>query len=269
MKIGVFDSGLGGLTILKSMIKKLPQYHYVYLGDNARVPYGNRSADLIYQFTTQAVDFLVKKNCSLIILACNTSTATSLKRIQQEYLPKRYPNTKVLGVIRPTVEEIVNKKYKKIGVIGTKATVNSYAFKKEILKLAPKALVYQKACPLLVPYIEDGHHNKKILELLLKDYLKNIKNKIDVLILGCTHYEIIKNNIKKIVGKKVKIISEGEKVANSLKKYLINHQEIEKKLIKDGKIELYFTDFSQDYEKIIKIFFGKYASDYQFNYVKI
>lgn len=269
MNIGVFDSGLGGLTILKSFIKKLPQYNYIYLGDNARVPYGNRSVDLIYKFTTEAIDFFVKKNCLLIIIACNTSTAAALRKIQQEYLPKNYKNIKVLGVIRPTVEEIIEKKYKKVGIIGTNATINSNAFKKEILKLNPNIIVYQKACPLLVSYIEDGNKNKKILKLLLDDYLKDIKNTIDALVLGCTHYEIIKNEIKKVIGINVKIISEGKIVAKSLEKYLKKHQEIEKKLTKNNKVELYFTDFSQNYKKIIKIFFGRYSKTYHFFQTKI
>ncbi|GAB4219311.1 MAG: glutamate racemase [Candidatus Microgenomates bacterium] len=269
MNIGIFDSGLGGLTILKSFIKNLPQYNYIYLGDNARVPYGNRSDDLIYEFTTEAIDFFVKKNCLLIIIACNTSTAAALRKIQQEYLPKKYQNIKVLGVIRPTVEKVIENKYKKVGIIGTNATINSQAFKKEILKLNPSITIYQKGCPLLVPYIEDGNKNKKILKLLLKDYLKDIKNKIEALVLGCTHYEIIKNEIKKVTGKNVKIISEGEIVAMSLKKYLNNHQEIERKLAKNKKIELYFTDFNRNYEKIMKIFFGKYWKNYQFSHVKI
>lgn len=268
MNIGVFDSGLGGLTILKSIIKKLPQYHYIYLGDNARVPYGNRSFETIYEFTCQAIDFLVKKNCSLIIIACNTSTAAALRKIQQEYLPAKYEGVKVLGVIRPTVEEIIDKKYKKIGVIGTKATINSKAFKKEIKKNNPKALVFQKACPLLVPYIEDSNKNKKILKLILKEYLKNLKNKIEALILGCTHYEIIKNEIKKEVGKKIKVIGEGEIVVDSLRKYLNKHQEIEKILEKKSKIELFFTDFSQDYEKLIKLFFGKDIYKYEVFHIK-
>ncbi|MGB9883084.1 MAG: glutamate racemase [Microgenomates group bacterium] len=268
MNIGVFDSGLGGLTILKGFLKKLPQYNYIYLGDNARVPYGNRSAQLIYQFTQEAVDFLVKKNCSLIIIACNTSTANALKKIQTEYLPKKYPQVKVLGVIRPTVEKVFEKKYQKIGVIATKATVNSNAFKKEIKKFLPKAIVYQQACPLLVPYIEDSEKDKRVLKLLLANYLKSIKNKIEVLILGCTHYEIIKDQIQKEVGK-IKVISQSEIVAESLKKYLSNHPEIEKKLEKKGQVQYFLTDFSLDYQRLIKKFLGRYFPNKNIHKVKL
>lgn len=276
MNIGVFDSGLGGLTILKKLLKELPQYNYIYLGDNARVPYGNRSPEIIYSFTKQAVDFLMKKNCKLVIIACNTSTSTSLKKIQTEYLPKFYPDRKVLGVIKPVVEEIksqisnnkyqINKKYQilnnKIGVIGTKATVNSEAFVREIKKTLPKAEVFQQACPLLVPYIEDGAKNKKILELILKEYLSDlIKKNIDSLILACTHYELVKKEIQAITGTKIKVISEGSLVAAKLKEYLNNHREIEKKLEKNKKVSYFVTDLSQDYKKLMKLFLGKYLTE--------
>lgn len=258
MNIGVFDSGLGGLTILKALLKELPQYSYVYLGDNARVPYGNRSPETIYKFTKEAVEFLFKKNCQLIIVACNTSTSTSLHRIQQEYLPKFFPGRKVLGVIKPIVEELGVKSYElggRIGVIGTKATVNSGAFVREIKKVLPKAEIFQQACPLLVPYIEDSARNKKILQLILEEYLRDLINKkIDILILACTHYEIIEKEIEKIVGKDVKVISEGKITAIKLKNYLPRHPEVETKLEKKGKISYFFTDPNQDNKKLIKLF---------------
>src|SRR3989339_927108 len=242
MKIGVFDSGLGGLTILKALLKELPQYNYVYLGDNARVPYGNRSPETIYEFTKQAVEFLFKKNCKIIILACNTATSTSLKKIQQEYLPKHYPDRRVLGVIKPVVEElesqIINNKTQKIGIIGTKATVNSGAFVREIDKTLPNSSVYQQACPLLVPFIEDGLKNNKVLKLILKEYLDGLlKEKIKALVLACTHYEVIEKEIQKTIGREIKIISEGKIIAKKLEEYLQNHQEIEKKLEKHKKVE--------------------------------
>lgn len=255
MKIGVFDSGLGGLTILKTFLKKLPQYDYVYYGDNARVPYGNRSPEIIYQFTKEAVDFLFKKKCGLIILACNTSTSVCLKKIQQEYIPKYYPNIKVLGVIRPIIESIEKIKSLQIGVIGTKATINSKAFIREINKVLPKSKVFQKACPLLVPFIENSIKNKKILNLLLKEYLNPlIKKNIDLLILGCTHYEIIKKEISKVLGKKIKILSEGIIVAQKLKDYLFRHPEIESKLDKNSKVEYNFSDKNYENKKLIDLF---------------
>jgi len=281
MKIGVFDSGLGGLTILKALLKKLPQYNYVYLGDNARVPYGNRSPETIYEFTKQAVEFLFKKNCKIIILACNTATSTSLRRIQQEYLPKYYPDRRVLGVIKPVVEvlesqitnikyQIINNKTNSIGIIGTKATVNSGAFVREINKLLPDASVHQQACPLLVPFIEDGSKNNKVLKPILKEYLDGLlKEKIKTLVLACTHYEVIEKEIQKIIGREIKIISEGKIVAKKLGDYLKNHLEIEKKLEKHKKIEYYVTDLNPDYEKIIKIFLGKGLNKNEILYSKL
>jgi len=256
MKIGVFDSGLGGLTVLKAFLKELPQYDYVYFGDNARVPYGNRSPEVIYQFTKEAIDFLVEKNCQLIIIACNTSTSTSLRKIQREYLPKKYPHIKVLGIIRPVIEKItLDEKPKKIGVIGTKATVNSQAFIREIKKTLPKVEIYQQACPLLVPYIEDSMKNKKVLQLLLQEYLSPlIKKKITHLILGCTHYEIIKKEIKEIVGENVEVITEGKIAALKLRDYLLRHREIEKKLSKNSQVEYHFSDKNSDYKKLMEVF---------------
>lgn len=258
MNIGVFDSGLGGLTILKAFLKKLPQYNYIYLGDNARVPYGNRSSEIIYQFTKEAVEFLFRKNCQLIIIACNTSTSTSLRKIQQEYLPQFYPDRKVLGVIKPVVEELGVRSYElggRIGVIGTKATVSSEAFVREIKKTLPKAKVYQQACPLLVPYIEDSRRNKKILQLMIEEYLEGLmKKNIDSLLLACTHYEIIKKEIQAMVGSKIKVISEGKIVAEKLKDYLKRHPEVEKKLEKKKQISYFFTDLNQDYKKLMRFF---------------
>jgi glutamate racemase len=255
MNIGVFDSGLGGLTILKALLKELPQYNYVYLGDNARVPYGNRSPETIYQFTKEAVEFLFKKNCQLIIIACNTSTSTSLHKIQQEYLPEFFPDRKVLGVIKPVVEVINERGDKRIGVIGTKATINSGAFVREIKKVLPSTKIFQQACPLLVPYIEDSGRNKKILTLILEEYLGGLLNKkINTLILACTHYEIIENEIQNIVGRDIKVISEGTITAIKLKEYLVRHPEIEKKLEKKKQISYFFTDKNQDNKKLIDLF---------------
>jgi len=255
MNIGVFDSGLGGLTILKALIKRLPQYNYFYLGDNARVPYGNRSPEIIYEFTKEAVDFLFKKNCQLIIIACNTSTSTSLRKIQTEYLAKHYPDRKVLGVIKPAVEEIGEKKFKKIGIIGTKTTINSGAFVREIKKILPKAEVFQQPCPLLVPYIEDSGRNQQILKLMLKEYLKELKEKnIGSLLLACTHYEILEKQIKKEIGEKVKVISEGKLVAKKLEDYLRRHPEIEQKLGKSHQVNYCFTDINADYQRLMRLF---------------
>ncbi|KKQ24192.1 MAG: Glutamate racemase [Candidatus Roizmanbacteria bacterium GW2011_GWC2_37_13] len=255
MNIGVFDSGLGGLTIFKALRKELPQYNYIYFGDNARVPYGNRSPEIIYQFTKEAVDFLFKKKCQLIIIACNSSTSTSLRKIQREYLPKFYPDLRVLGVIKPVIEKLKDSRLERIGIIGTKATIKSEAFIHEIKKVIPTAIVFQQPCPLLVPYIEDSMRNKKVLQLLLKEYLDPlIKRKINSLILACTHYGIIEKEIKNIVGSNIDVISEERIVAEKLKDYLKRHPKIERKLDKQKKVEFHFTDPRSDYKKLTKLF---------------
>ncbi len=270
MNIGVFDSGLGGLTILKSLLEELPEYNYIYLGDNARVPYGNRSPETIYEFTKEAIEFLFKKDCQLIILACNTATSTSLHKIQQKYLPKFYPDRRVLGVIKPVTERITDKHFKKVAVIGTKATINSGAFNREIKKTLPDALVFQKACPLLVPYIEDAGRNEKILQLILKEYLSELKKEeIDSLVLACTHYEIIRKEIQKEVGPEVEVISEGKIVAEKLRDYLARHPDIEKKLEKKKQRTYFVTDLSQDFKKLMKLFLGSYSEEDLIKQIKI
>lgn len=267
MKIGIFDSGLGGLVILRQIIKILPAYDYVYLGDNARVPYGGRSEKLIYQFTKEAVDFLMEKNCLLVLIACNTATASALRQLQQNYLPeqisqeiwpglpKKYPARKILGVIRPAVEAAIEEGGKRVGVIGTSTTVHTRAFVKELKKLSAKISVYQQAAPLLVPIIEEGELNWPGTALILKKYLQPLlKRKIDTLILGCTHYGLIKNKIQKIVGKGINIISEGEVTAAKLKDYLKRHSEIERKLSRGGERFYYVTDLNKRYEKLARFF---------------
>ncbi len=259
MFIGVFDSGFGGLNILWGIVKKMPEYDYIYLGDTARAPYGTRSQESVYEFTRQAVDFLFKNNCELIILACNTASSEALRKIQQEYLSKYYPNKRVLGVLIPAVEEAVGKtKNKKVGVIATEGTVNSKAFIREINKIDPKIKVFQKACPLLVPLVEVGEQDSKIADSALENYLKPlIKNKIDILILGCTHYGILEKKIRKIVGPKINIISEAKIVAEKLKDYLERHEEIENKIGKNKKIIFYTTDLTDKFKKLGSKFFGK------------
>ncbi len=257
MKIGIFDSGLGGLSILRELIKDLPKYDYVYLGDNARVPYGGRSTELVYKFTKQALDFLFAKNCLLVIIACNTATASALKKIQQEYLPKKYPDRKVLGVIRPAVEAAIEGQYKKVGVIGTHTTINTETFVKELKKLSPQIEVFQQACPLLVPIIEEGELDWEGLNLILDKYFSDLKKEqIDSLILGCTHYGLIEKNIQKTIGKNVKIISEGKEVAKKLKDYFKRHPETEKKLTENKTRQYFVTDLNPRYLQMAKLFLG-------------
>jgi len=257
--IGIFDSGFGGLNIMKGIVKKMPEYNYVYLGDTARVPYGTRSKEIIYDFTKQAVDFLFSKDCELVILACNTASSDALRAIQQEYLPTYYPNKKVLGVIIPTIEFALTKtENKRIGVMATEGTVSSKSFIRELLKSDRHIKVFQNPCPLLVPIIEAGEHNSKITDIVLEKYLKPlIDNKIDTLILGCTHYGILESRIKKIVGKNIKIISEENILAKKLKDYLFKHKEIERVLAKKGKYEFYSTDLTKKFDVLGSKFFGK------------
>jgi glutamate racemase len=257
--IGVFDSGFGGINILKGIVKELPQYNYLYLGDTARTPYGTRSGEVIYEFTKQAVDFMFKNGCELIILACNTASSEALRKIQQEYLPKHYPGKKVLGVLIPAVEEAsVKTRNNKIGVIATESTVRANAFRIELKKINSKNKVFQNPCPLLVPIVETGEQNSKITDIILEKYLKPLKKKnIDTLILGCTHYGILENKIKKIIGPKIKIISESKIVPKKLKEYLHKHKDIEQKIGKNGIVNFYSTDLTDNFIKLGSKFFGK------------
>jgi glutamate racemase len=258
MRIGIFDSGLGGLIILKEIVKKLPQYDYIYLGDNARTPYGNRSQEIIYKFTEQAVDFLFKQDCELIIIACNTASAEALRKIQQEWLPQNYADRRVLGVIRPVIEKAVEIGKKKIGVIGTKATVNSQAYIREIEKLNPQLEVVQQACPLLVPLVEEGWEKRPETKKILRSYLKPLKlANVDTLILGCTHYSILFKEIQRMMGKQVKVLNSGEIVADSLVSYLQRHPEIEDKLDKNSQYKFFVTDLSERYQELGAKWFGQ------------
>jgi len=257
--IGVFDSGFGGLSIMKGLIKGLPEYDFMYLGDTARVPYGNRSKEIIYEFTKQAVNFLFGKNCQIIILACNTASSDALRKIQQEYLPKNHPGKKVLGVLIPATEHAAAKtKNGKIGVIATEATIKSGAFKRELKKLNSKLKVFQNACPLLVPIVESGEYNSKIADIALGKYIKPLLSKnIDTLILGCTHYGILENKIKRLAGKEVAIVNESKIVAEKLRNYLQRHHEIEIKLSKKGKQIFYSTDLTDKFVILGSKFMGK------------
>lgn len=256
--IGIFDSGLGGLAILKEVVKRLPKYNYIYLGDNARVPYGGRSHDLIYQYTKQAVDFLFSKDCELIILACNSATVSSLRKLQQEYLPKYQLNKKILGVVFPAVEEVIEKNDKKIGIIATNATINSKVYDKEILKKNPDAKIFSQACPLLVPIIEADELDWEGLDLILEKYLKPLKaENIESLILGCTHYGLIESKIQKIVGDSVKMINQGKTTALKLHDYLERHSEVDLKLIKQSQKRFYVTDINKGYKNLARKFFGE------------
>lgn len=244
--IGIFDSGYGGLTVLEDIRNELPQYDYLYLGDNARAPYGPRSFDVIYEYTLQAVEELFDRGCKLIILACNTASAKALRTIQQKDLQRIAPDKRVLGVIRPSAE-IIGKltESKKIGILATKGTVESNSYVLEINKLWPGLTVYQHACPLWVPLIESSEHHTKEGKAFIHNDVKvllKMSQEIDTIILGCTHYPIILDQIKSVVPDHIKIIAQGKIVAKSLVKYLENHPEIEKKCSKKGKIHYLTTE---------------------------
>jgi glutamate racemase len=255
--IGVFDSGYGGLSILKYLVEKLPQYRYVYLGDNARAPYGDRSSEVVYEYTEQAVAFLEKKGCRLIIIACNTSSAEALRKIQQRLVAEGSP-TKVLGVIVPSAEEAVLKtKNGHIGVLATDGTVRAGTFVREIQNRNPDVVVYQQAAPLLVPFIEAGEHDSAAAHAALKVYLTPLLEAgIDTLILGCTHYAHIANQVRELVGKGVLVITEGPIVAEKLAEYLARHPELEASISKNGGIDFFTTDSSERFEKLGTFFYG-------------
>jgi len=257
--IGVFDSGFGGISALKGIIKKLPEYSYIYLGDSARTPYGTRSQETIYNFSQEAVEFLFNNNCQLIIFACNTASSKALRKLQKNYLRKKYPDKRVLGVLIPAIEEAARKtKNKKIGVIATEGSVRSLAFEKELKNIDKKIKVYQKACPLLVPLVESGEYKDKITNSILERYLRDLtKKEIDTLILGCTHYGLLKSKIRKITGSKINIISDEKVVPQKLADYLLRHPEIERSLKKNSDVKFYTTDLTEKFTKIGGKFFGR------------
>lgn len=259
--IGVFDSGYGGLTVLKELVSKLPQYDYLYLGDNARAPYGPRSYETVYHYTLECVKWFFQQGCPLVILACNTASAKALRTIQQNDLPKIDPNKRVLGVIRPTAEVIGNfTQTNEIGILGTAGTVQSESYLLEIEKFFPGVKVYQQACPLWVPLIENNEYQNEGADFFIKKYLDDLMGqsaRIDTILLACTHYPLLMNKLLEFAPAGVKIISQGEIVAASLDDYLNRHPEIEQKCSKSASIELYTTDSTEDFDKHSTNFFGK------------
>lgn len=256
--IGVFDSGYGGLTILKAIRELLPQYDYAYLGDNARAPYGTRSFDIVYQFTRQAVLKLFEMGCQLVILGCNTASAKALRSIQQNDLPKIDPQRRVLGVIRPTAE-IVGKltQTKHIGILATPGTIKSDSYNIEINKLWPELDVTGVACPLWVPIVENNEATGAGADYFVKkriDHILWLDPDIDTLILGCTHYPILMPKIKQYVPDDIKIVSQGEYVAESLKDYLTRHTEIDARCTKNGTAHYYTTENAEKFKEVARIF---------------
>lgn len=256
--IGVFDSGYGGLTILSEIKKLMPEYDYLYLGDNARAPYGNRSFELIYEFTLQAVNWLFSQGCQLVIIACNTASAKALRNIQQKDLTQMDSIKRVLGVIRPTAESIINiSKTKHIAILGTEGTIQSGSYEKEIERLNQDFKITTEACPMWVPLVENKEFDKQGADYFVKQHINRILKKdkyIDTIILGCTHYPLMIKKIEKYTPKSITIISQGEYVAKSLKEYLKRHTTLEALCSKNGK-HLYCTTESAEKFEILASFF--------------
>jgi len=259
--IGVFDSGFGGLTVLKEIIKKLPGYDYIYLGDNARAPYGNRSFETVYRYTLECVKWFFSKGCHLVILACNTASAKALRTIQQNDLPKIDKERRVLGVIRPTAEIIGNlSESKHVGILGTTGTINSNSYVLEIQKFYPDLKVYQQACPMWVPLVENNEYDNHGTDFFIKKYIQQLLAQdevIDTMLLACTHYPLLLEKIKEYSPADMRILSQGEIVAKSLRDYLGRHPEIESRCSKHGSREFYTTDSTEDFDNHASIFFGE------------
>ncbi len=259
--IGIFDSGYGGLTVLKKIVKKLPQYDYVYFGDNARAPYGSRSFETVYQYTLQAVQWFFNQGCPLVILACNTASAKALRTIQQNDLPLHYPGKKVLGVIRPTSEKIGLMTHSgKVGVLGTTGTVRSQSYMIEIKKFFPEVQVYQEACPMWVPLIENMEHETLGADYFIQKKLQKLLKQdpaIDAILLACTHYPLIQQKIQSLLPADIKAIEQGSIVADSLADYLSRHTDIEHECTKGGRIQFFTTDSTEDFDKNGTVFFGE------------
>lgn len=259
--IGVFDSGYGGLTVLKELVHLLPQYDYLYLGDNARAPYGTRSYDAVYHYTLDAVKWFFQQGCHLVILACNTASAKALRTIQQNDLPKIAPHKRVLGVIRPTTEIIgTYSETKEVGILATKGTVASQSYPIEIKKFYPDITTFQQACPMWVPIIENNEIENPGTQYFIKEPLSKLFHKgknIDVLLLACTHYPLMEEQIREYVPIQVTILTQGRIVAKSLQNYLQRHPEIEEKCSKNSQLQFFSTDAVADFEEKGTLFFGK------------
>ena len=264
--IGVFDSGFGGLTILKSLQVALPQHNFIYLCDNARAPYGEKSFETVNLYTTQAVDWLFAQDCPLIILACNTASALALRNIQHKHLPAIHAGHKrVLGVVRPTTETIGQYSQSHIiGLLGTPATVGSGSYKIEIEKFFPEVELYQEACPLWVPMIEHGEYRKESSKAVVKENLEKLISqnpKMDTILLACTHYPILQDIIEEYVPSNIKVITQGDIVAKSLKSYLQRHPILNQSISRNGETKFYTTEANTDlFIEKAKLFYGQIDS---------
>ena len=259
--IGIFDSGYGGLTVFRSIAERLPGYDYIYLGDNARAPYGNRSFDTVHQYTLECVQWFFQMGCPLVILACNTASAKALRTIQQRDLPQLSRDKRVLGVIRPTAEVIGSyTRSNSVGVLGTKGTITSGSYEMEIHKFFPEVRVHQLACPMWVPLVEYGEYNSPGADYFVQKYLDELLSKapdIDTILLACTHYPLLLDKIAKYLPSGVKVVAQGELVANSLSEYLHRHGSMEQSLSRRATMRFFTTDDTADFDSHATIFFGK------------
>ncbi|HWK99010.1 MAG TPA: glutamate racemase [Parapedobacter sp.] len=258
--IGIFDSGYGGLTVFRDIVRKLPRYDYVYLGDNARVPYGTRSFETVYAYTKECVEKLFEMGCHLVILACNTASAKALRSIQQLDLPQQPDLRKVLGVIRPTTEVI--ERYTEtghVGILATPGTVKSMSYPIEIQKFFPDISVYQQACPLWVPLVENAELDSAgtafFVEREINRLLKQSPH-IDAVVLACTHYPLLSPVIRRFLPAHIRLLSQGELVADSLADYLLRHPQVEQLCSQGGNISFFTTDNAADFEERAETFYG-------------
>lgn len=265
--IGVFDSGYGGLTVLKELEKALPQYDYLYLGDNARAPYGTRSFDTVYEYTLQAVKWLFEQGCPLVILACNTASAKALRNIQQNDLPGLDPAKRVLGVIRPTAE-IAGKLTKtgNIGILGTQGTVSSHSYILELQKFFPEVKVYQEACPMWVPLVENNEYNKPGADYFVKQNIDQLLAQcpdLDAVFLACTHYPLLLDKINKYIPAGMRVFEQGSIVAEGLVHYLERHPEMRSRLSTGSTRNFTTTDHAENFDKQATVFYGKSVSSHR------
>jgi len=265
--IGIFDSGYGGLTVFREIVKELPDYDYIYLGDNARVPYGTRSFETVHQYTWQCVQALFEQGCSLVILACNTASAKALRTIQMDDLPSTHPDKKVLGVIRPTTENI--GRYTQtghVGILATPGTVKSDSYKIEIERFFPEIRVYQEACPIWVPLVENNETDNLGAEYFVEKNISNLLKQspdIDTLVLACTHYPLLFPLIRKFTPPSIQILQQGSLVAKSLRDYLNRHPEVDQKIEKQGEILFFTTENPESFDEKGGLFFGKAVNSKQ------
>ncbi len=261
MRLGIFDSGFGGLTIYRAIRDRLPAYDYVYLGDNARTPYGHRSFETVYRFTAQAVRFLLARDCALVVVACNTASARALRTVQQKLLPALAPDRRVLGIIRPSVEALARHRGRgTVALWATPGTVSSDSYGLELAKLRPGLRLVQVACPLLVPLVESGELEGGGLDYFLRKYWAQTERAaeapVEALLLACTHYPLLLPGIRQVVPVGVTVLSQGEIVAPSLEDYLRRHAEIESRLARRSRTEFLTTDVSDSFDRLAELFLG-------------